>query len=502
MRTSILLLFFVQCYSSLFSAHILGGDITYACLGINTDNTIDIEVTCRVFRDNFSSGALCDFQFDFGLYEEQADGDWHFVSIVGNETVPDVVALAGMELDSCLDSSLPAGECLELCEYVFEIENLPIIDFNYQIAYQRCCLANTIQNVMAPEDTGIALNSIITSQAQNTCNSSPIITKEPIKLFCAGGSIEYDMSAIDADGDSLVYTLCAPLEAGGPEGASIPGDPGSCNGIMPTPALCVPPFDPVVFASPFSSDFPIPSDPAISIGATTGIISGVINAIGQYMLAVCIDEYRDGVWIGSVRRQMAITSIACEGLQEVTLSSNAEGGDPIYQIEVNQEFTITNDSGDAFAGHIWALDLGSNTITEFTNSFSWTFEEAGIYQLVLTVSAGTSCEQVILIDIEVLDDKVNDIFDVFVPNAFSPNGDGKNDAFGVVALNQDFEEFSLQIWNRWGELIFETDNPGILWEGNTKGGTKHQQGVYVYTLNYKYPNRSSEEKRGNISLLK
>lgn len=67
-----------------------------------------------------------------------------------------------------------------------------------------------------------------------------------------------------------------------------------------------------------------------------------------------------------------------------------------------------------------------------------------------------------------------------VPNAFTPNGDGKNDCFGIQRWGDaKVEEFS--IFNRWGQLVFKTNNPGICWNGNLNGQPQ-PSGTYVYII--------------------
>lgn len=67
----------------------------------------------------------------------------------------------------------------------------------------------------------------------------------------------------------------------------------------------------------------------------------------------------------------------------------------------------------------------------------------------------------------------------YVANAFTPNGDGFNDNFQPIANVVDLESYELQIFNRWGEVIYETNNPFIGWDGAV-GGTTVPDGVYVY----------------------
>jgi gliding motility-associated-like protein len=70
----------------------------------------------------------------------------------------------------------------------------------------------------------------------------------------------------------------------------------------------------------------------------------------------------------------------------------------------------------------------------------------------------------------------------YIPTGFTPNGDGRNDFFRPSLIN--YEDFSMQIFNRWGELIFETNDPIKGWDGTYKG-VDVQTGVYLYVLRFK-----------------
>lgn len=73
--------------------------------------------------------------------------------------------------------------------------------------------------------------------------------------------------------------------------------------------------------------------------------------------------------------------------------------------------------------------------------------------------------------------------DVYVPNAFSPNGDGLNDQWSIPALGA-FEEYSVSVYNRNGELVFRSRNANTPWDG-TYRGARQPVGVYVYVIDVK-----------------
>ena len=89
--------------------------------------------------------------------------------------------------------------------------------------------------------------------------------------------------------------------------------------------------------------------------------------------------------------------------------------------------------------------------------------------------------------------------EVFVPNVFSPNGDGKNDILKVYSTTLKSMEFS--IFNQWGEMIFRTTNINGGWDGTSKG--KLQPGtVYIYVLKAVMVDNSIINKKGSVTLLR
>lgn len=91
-------------------------------------------------------------------------------------------------------------------------------------------------------------------------------------------------------------------------------------------------------------------------------------------------------------------------------------------------------------------------------------------------------------------------FPVYVPNTFTPNNDGNNDAFFVAGERLD--GYILSIFNRWGELIFYSVDPSEVWDGTSKNGTHVcPDGVYLYTLRYE-DSRSALMLKGHVSLLR
>lgn len=93
--------------------------------------------------------------------------------------------------------------------------------------------------------------------------------------------------------------------------------------------------------------------------------------------------------------------------------------------------------------------------------------------------------------------------DFFIPNAFTPNGDGENDFFLPVLPSTS--SYTLCVYSRWGELLFKSTEPRLGWDGSSTGGREAPVGVYVWELTYK---RSDEEgtqeiqRTGSVNLIR
>ena len=89
--------------------------------------------------------------------------------------------------------------------------------------------------------------------------------------------------------------------------------------------------------------------------------------------------------------------------------------------------------------------------------------------------------------------------DVFIPNAFTPNDDLENDVLYV--RGRYVEEMELKIYDRWGELLFETTKQNVGWDGSFKGN-KVDPAVYVYHLSVKCIDGQEYFKKGNVTVIR
>ena len=91
----------------------------------------------------------------------------------------------------------------------------------------------------------------------------------------------------------------------------------------------------------------------------------------------------------------------------------------------------------------------------------------------------------------------------FTPNAFTPNNDGLNDAWRVITETDCWNKWELVIYNRWGQVVYEMDDPSQVWDGSFRGGEYYvSDGVYAFTLRGVAWNLTTLETKGFITVLR
>lgn len=82
--------------------------------------------------------------------------------------------------------------------------------------------------------------------------------------------------------------------------------------------------------------------------------------------------------------------------------------------------------------------------------------------------------------------EVDPLFTFYIPNGFTPDEDGLNDTWGPVGQSFEYESYNVQVYDRWGKLIWQTDNPEVQWDGKMRSSLKDvKQGLYVYVFTLK-----------------
>ncbi len=389
---TLLFLLFIGISSSR-AAHIIGGEMTYVCEGPDPNNPgFQIYTfTMKVYRDCQGGGA----QFDSaqGAFTDgtvsifQGNDQFEFRNVILDEPIES-------EIDNDTGNPcvvIPSNVCGEQGVYTF-VESLPIIAESYHIVYQRCCRNNTITNIVNPGDAGATYTVELTSEAQQVCNSTPTFNNLPKTVICVNEELMIDNSAFDADGDQLVYSFCSP-KLGGSTGAVAP------NPDMP------PPFADVQFIlSNYSALEPLGGSPLVTINTFDGLMTGVPTEQGQFVVGICVQEFRNGVLLSTIQRDYQFNVAFCEPTVSADIDGVDIGQSYIYQSCVDSTLTLINESTDeAFIDeYLWTFEnTGNQPLSYDTRDVTVTFPGPGFYPGLMILNPGTVCSDTAVIEVTI-----------------------------------------------------------------------------------------------------
>jgi PKD repeat protein len=350
------------------ATHIVGGDIHYECLGGN-----EYLIVLKVYRDCINGISGFDDPASVGIYNDAG------VLILNVEIPLTQAVITNLPLDTgdpCLDP--PTGICVEECVYQ-ETVTLNVPAGGLHLAYQRCCRNTSIDNCASNDDIGMTIITQIPDPGLAVCNSNPSFNSFPPVFICLNEQLFYDHGATDIDGDSLVYEFCNPLLT------NVPG-----NYINPPGA---PPYPDLTFYPQYSFDYPIDSDPAFVINSETGLLTGTPTQLGQYVVGICVKEYRNGQLLSTTNRDFQFNIALCS--QEIV----ADIDEPQPCAGLSIPFENGSVGGETFFWDFGVEELTTDTISSFEPSFD--YAEPGVYEVTLIVNAGFQCADTMISQIPV-----------------------------------------------------------------------------------------------------
>ncbi len=157
---------------------------------------------------------------------------------------------------------------------------------------------------------------------------------------------------------------------------------------------------------------------------------------------------------------------------------------------VLEEATISFANGSTSTdtlSYLW--DFNDGNTSDMINP-NHTYTETGVYNIILTIVTDNGCEDTYSGEVTVHPD-----FAVFIPNAFTPNGDGLNDTFEVKGVG--VKTYLLQIFSRWGKQVYESGNLEDRWDAADVPG-----GTYVYVVHATTLLDKQIEERGTVTVIK
>ncbi len=371
-KLGLLLLFSFLIFNS-FANHLKGGWIQYEYIGVGSaPNTSLYRITVKQYLDCGSVGNQRDQNIYLSAFDALTGAEVHAYTVpLSSSDNPNKTSF-----NACLNNP-PIGKVCYFIDSYVQMAELPNNTNGYTLAVQRCCRISGIVNVGGNSNSiGVTYsNNIpgIISSVDYHINSSPVFTQKDTAIVCHNSSFTFDFSATDKDGDALLYVFCDGSIGGGT------GNP------QPNPPSA-PPYNSVSYSSGFSGVQPLGS--TVVIDRNTGIISGIApNSIGDYVIAVCALEYRNGVLIGSTKKEIHITVADC--------SLSAANLKPGYITCNGYSLTFQNESNSSnVASYLWTFGdpkvLATNSSTSPTPTHN--YSDTGIFPIKLVVTSSGGCK--------------------------------------------------------------------------------------------------------------
>lgn len=387
MKKVVLILLISVISLASFADHLKGGWIYYEYLGNGqSPNTSKYKITVKQYIEcGISNPGQLDTDVYLGIFDGAS------FQLLQTHTLPKTGTDNENKSDfNCITN--PPKVCYQVDQYV-EVIDLPDNAGGYILSVQRCCRIAGIINVPNSNSVGLTYTNkipgIINGQSYRN-NSSPVFSQKDTAIVCHNSSFTFDFSASDADKDSLSYSFIEGLTGGN----------SSQTGARPTtPTLPPPPYYPnavIPYTTGYSGSSPLGSN--VKIDRITGIISGIApNATGTFVIAVAVNEYRNGVLIGTTRKEIHIDVGNCDLINgDPVCSSCSNVVTPTISYYTNCDsfkttFSNLNNS-PLINSYYWDFGVtNQKNDTSILANPTFTYPDTGVYLLTLIINRGQPC---------------------------------------------------------------------------------------------------------------
>ncbi len=358
--------------------------------------------------------------------------------------------------------------------------------------------------VSVSDASSTVCSQIILGTATVTVNDLPIVFAGNDSIICVGG----------------------PIVLSGQGASNYLWDQGVVNGVSFTPAATniYTVIGTDVNGCSNTDDILITIEPAAVVSFTGDVLSGCepLEVTFTNTTAGSFDECVWTVGNGAVLTSCGsvTTTFISGGTYDVTLTTTSTVGciasttytDYIY-VEATPEAsfipssTLINNldpqvyfenTSIGAVTYEWDFGNGSPISTDVSPYYVYPIDVSGNYLIELMAYSPLGCSDSAYINIELVEEVI-----YFIPNTFTPDGDAFNQTFQpIFSSGYDPYDFTLLIFNRWGETIFESHNANIGWDG-TFGGRLVQDGTYSWKIEFK--TTSSDERKvvvGHVNMIR
>lgn len=418
--------------SEVSATHIIGGELHYECLGGNGQYRVFI----TIYRDCDNGIADFDDPAILGIFDEDTTQIELQLPLGQRDTLTPIVA------DSCL---IPPNICVETTEYVVDIV-LPEPVGGYYFSYMECCRNDDIVNIINDEQTGSVFLSYLSNEKYLECEDGLDFENWPPLAICIDEPIDWDHSVIQdriPPGHTLEYRLCTPLNVPEPiflrDTTPIPDD-ATFQEILEF-------YDSVQWEVGFSEDLMLNGNPDIAIDEFTGLITGVPEQLGRYVIGVCVEEYNeDGDLVSYLRRDFQYNVADCD-------NSNASFNvDSVFCYYEGEQLEIFVENTTTFANDFfWIVENGTDTLTSTEVNPVFNVPDTGVYNIVLISKPGTACVDTSdVLSTKVVRTELMADFDVDIEDC---NADSTNVTFTDQSTTASYEMINRWEWSIDGVVV-------------------------------------------------
>ena len=259
-------------------------------------------------------------------------------------------------------------------------------NFGATTAYAYCLVGDSVRMVVKIKNSANNERHYIDNAHIRECslpdsfivgnNSAAVFDSFPPIFLCAVDTFVFNHSATDLDGDSLVYSLCDPF------------DEYSGNVNTPPPFSNGYPVIPIIpWAGGYNANQPL-GPPPLSIDPQTGVLTGTPMQLGQYVVGVQVQEWRNDSLINTTRRDFQFNIVNCPELAEAGIDTTTG----IISVCNGNMVNFPNETNPDASSYFWDFgDLTSTTDTSYSKYPSYTYPDTGTYTVTLIVNYGTPC---------------------------------------------------------------------------------------------------------------
>ena len=288
--------------SSVFATHLIGGEITWECLGNG-----QFQFQLKLFRD--CSGQSPNNSEQLRVFNHPSISHIQVDLVQSYDLSPTCNG-------SSFDCSSGNGNATE--EYIYESSPMTIPGVppseGFIITFNECCRNANLTNIPNAGVAGMTLRAVMypfNNTDLSVCyDSSPLFNYIPTTVFCTGEEVSFNNQVFDADIDSLVYFFANPIDTLGA---------ASC----PTYTLEEPCVNILDFNTGYSVDYPLPDDnihpdnEAITLDASIGEVSFKSNTTGRFITVLGVKSYKCGQLVSEVFREVQLVLINCAGGNDI-----------------------------------------------------------------------------------------------------------------------------------------------------------------------------------------